>query len=109
MRAGSMTEIITFEQKSVTRGDAGGEAISWTEFAKVWARAKPATGGLKTAADQPHAETDVAFYIRYRADITPALRLVWNGVPHEIASVFRVEGRKGEVEILAHAGVKFGG
>ena len=108
MRAGNLIHRITLQKKSVTRNDVGDEIITWVDQGTpLWAQALPATQQSKElfTADQPKAAAVVAFKIRYLSTVTPELRLIWNGVVHEILSVADVKGELTEMEILARAGV----
>jgi SPP1 family predicted phage head-tail adaptor len=79
MRAGNMRSRIRIEYKSSTVDpNYGTKTETWLSLAEVWAevedilqgKSETTTNGLRIASDQ------VRIKIRYREDITPAMRIV---------------------------------
>ena len=49
------------------------------------------------------------FRIRYRADVTGAMRVVWRGEPHDIVGPpINVEGRREYLELMTVQGTRDG-
>lgn len=108
IHTGELNQLITFGQKAVTRNEYGDEVVTWEDQATVWAKATPTHGNEKLASNQMHPETSVIFIIRYLSTVVPEWRLTWDGVVHEILSVYRIDGGTAEMGIEARAGLKSG-
>jgi SPP1 family predicted phage head-tail adaptor len=100
MQAGALRERITVQRKSVTRDAFGGETITWTDVATVWAEAQPIGGREYTALRQAQSEITIRFRLRYLAGVTPAMRVSWNGGQYDIVEVIDVGARNRELELL---------
>jgi|688.fasta_scaffold52459_6 SPP1 family predicted phage head-tail adaptor len=103
MIIGRMNERIRIESQSVARDDYGAEVKSWQTFVDVWATVRQMTGteNLRSLADRTVATLPYRINIRYRADITPKMRVVWRGKALEILSVFDPDGAKRETVLVA--------
>lgn len=102
MRAGRLRDRIVLQAKVVTRDAMGGEVITWTDQATVWAEPVPLAGREYTSANQEQSEISVRFRLRYRADlaVTAAWRVTWNSVAYDILDVINVRGTKREWELM---------
>ena len=107
MKAGDLDQRITLQSRSVTTDATGQDTITWIDVATVWAQCQALRGREFFAAAQVQQEQSVKVRIRYRADVTQTMRLMWQGNPHDITGVIPV-GRKEMLEILCLAGVKDG-
>jgi SPP1 family predicted phage head-tail adaptor len=107
--AGKKRERITFQQKAVTKNGIGEEVVTWNEVATVWAEARPLRGQEFHAANQMQQTVDVRFFIRYRADLTNDMRLLWKTQPYDITGLIPGTGPyQAELEITAINGVRNG-
>lgn len=110
--AGDLTERITVQQRGAAAQNALGEDTSaWENLLTVWARAEPLRGREYFAAGQMQVVTDVRFVVRWSpaaATITPAMRVLWRGVPHDIAAAIHVDAARQWVEIMAVQGARDG-
>lgn len=79
----------------------GGDVVTWTDQAEIWAAAEPLTGREFFAAQQDQGEIDIRFRIRYRTDVNNEWRIIWGGNPYEIVTVVDVNGRHAEQHIFA--------
>jgi len=84
---------ITIEEKSVTRDSYGGEVVTWTEFAQVWASVSSVTGREFFGSAQVNATVTTKFGIRYLADITTAMRISYDGELYNIVAVLDTDRR----------------
>lgn len=107
MRAGRLNQRVIFEQKSTTRAGTGEEVVSWVIFVTVWGEVKQLRGREFFAAAQMQGSVDHQIFIRYRSDITRAMRAVWNGQPLDIVSIAEIGNRDG-LEIMCLSGVRNG-
>lgn len=101
MRAGLLDRRITIE-KSLTQRDGYGQPIDgWAPMATVSAQAVPFRGQERFVSQeqQPIAEYDIRFRIRYRSDVlvTPVetLRVRFEGRLFDVTSVQEVGRRVG--------------
>lgn len=95
MQTGRLRERVTIQQESVTRDGSGEQLKSWTEVATVWAAVTPGASSERflASAGQRVAEVTHTVRIRYRAGITPKMRLLWETRILEIISVVDPDGR----------------
>lgn len=107
--AGILDRRITFQSFTATRdADTGEETKSWANIATVptvWAKVEPLS--QKEMVDVSHVLTlnDRAFTIRFRDDITPSMRIVYDSANYDIHSAVEDPkyGRKEALRIVARA------
>lgn len=103
--AGMLREPLTIQRKLAVSDGMGGQAIQWIDLTTVRAHVKPLSGREAVQAMQLQASITHRIYMRYRADLTPADRLVMRGQPLQIRSVINVEMRNRWLELACDAGV----
>ena len=104
MRAGTLREVITIQAKEDGLDEFGGTVPKWVDFATVRARYRPLRGKEVMVAKAERSVATVAFYIRYLAVVNPTMRIVHNGLYHDIESVTDVNGLRQELEIMTATG-----
>lgn len=79
--ASRLTERITIEQPNRTPDTYGGNAVSWTEVATLYAAVQPLMGTAReiSRADQRQAIAGYRITIRKRDDVDASMREQWNG------------------------------
>lgn len=103
MRTGRLDRIITIQGFSSSQDSYGEEIKTWTDTAKVWANKRNAKGNERFIANQDVATVDAIFTIRYRAGITPLMRILdVDSREYNILSVIDVD-RKRWLELHAQA------
>lgn len=108
MDPGQLNERITLQSRAAGL-DGMGQAIgTWTDVATVWAQVMPLRGREFFAAAQVQQELSIKVTMRYRADVVPTMRIVWQGKPHDITGVVQLGGKKVFMEVMALSGVKDG-
>jgi len=100
-----LREPLTIQRKLAVSDGMGGQAIQWIGLTTVRAYVKPLSGREAVQAMQLQASITHRIYMRYRADLTPADRLVMRGQPLQIRSVINVEMRNRWLELACDAGV----
>lgn len=103
MQTGRLRERLTIQQQSVTRDASGEQLIAWTEVATVWGQVTPGASNERflASAGQRVAEVTHTARIRYRAGITPKMRIVWESTRIlEILSVVDPDGRNRTTVLL---------
>lgn len=78
---GDLKHFVRIERKvrGPDDGQGGSLSESWTPVADVWAHMENGSGKEITLADQVSHRVDWKFTMRRRADITGAMRIVYNG------------------------------
>lgn len=96
MRAGQLRERVTIQRKSVTRDGFGAEVVTWPDLVTVWAnvRSTDGTEGVESTVDQVVATISHSVLIRYRAGLSPAMRVVWRGKALQILSIVENDNRQ---------------
>lgn len=85
LKAGSLDERITIEQRSGTQDAASGAyTYSWATLATVWADVYEVMGGESWAQGLDIASRPISVTIRHRDDLDSAMRVVWRGDTYRI-------------------------
>lgn len=79
--AGILIDRIVIQSNTTTPDTRGGRSSSWGTFATVWAHVRAARASEQQQAQAVGSHIDYAITIRYRADITPSMRVSWT--PYE--------------------------
>jgi SPP1 family predicted phage head-tail adaptor len=77
---------ISIQKPTITRGSAGGQVKSWSEFASVLAFVKPLHGREFFSAQQAQAETTHKIMLWYLPGVTSEMRVIFGNRVLEIAS-----------------------
>ena len=109
---GRFDQRITLQERIASTDDYGNDNPTWQDLATnptVWARVEPLRGREFFQAGQMQASADVRITLRFRADVTETLRVLWRGVPHEItAPPIDVGGRQIDLELMCATGIRDG-
>jgi SPP1 family predicted phage head-tail adaptor len=109
MNAGQKDQWVEIQYRAKDPDQVGQNQGDWREKFKCWARAKPMRPRDVFAAGQVQQVFDVAFTIDWRSDVTGSMRVLWNGVPHEIVGQpVNVDGRCVDLELMTVAGLVAG-
>lgn len=108
MDPGELNQRVTLQRRAVGTDAMGQASGAWTDVATVWARVLPLRGREFFAAAQVQQELSIKVTMRYRADVEPTMRLMWQGKPHDITGVIQLGGKKVWIEVMALGGVKDG-
>lgn len=100
MRSGELRNRITIQQKSVTRDTYGGETVTWTDVATVWAAVEPISGREYFSSQQIQAEVTTRIRIRHKTGITPVMRVSWGTRLYDIISVIEINERNREIHLM---------
>lgn len=79
MQAGQLRRRVTIQQRSATQDEYGQPLTDWTDVATVYAAVEPLNGRELLAAQAVNSEVSHNVTIRYRAGVTPAMRLNYGG------------------------------
>lgn len=85
--AGLMRDRVTIQTATATRDAYGGETITWSNVATVWARVVERGGREPLLADRPVMVVSYEVVIRAGLAVSHADRLVWRGLTLQIETV----------------------
>lgn len=106
--ASRLRQRITFQEPVETPDGAGGYTRSFSDVATVWAEMlpyAPSLGGERLQGRQLQEQVTHRVLIRYRADITTAMRIYYAGRYFNIRSVINVNEANVLLHLLAEEGV----
>src|SRR5262245_4655165 len=83
---GDLRERVELQILTTSRDSIGGLVESWSALVTVWARVAPMSAGEQFRRQQMQASAQWRVTIRYRADVTTKMRVVWG------SRVFQVRG-----------------
>lgn len=98
MNIGELDKRIKIEQATETRSGTGAVIKSWATFLTAWAGIDPPKGREFFAAGQIQAEVTVRVRIRYRAGVTPQMRVLFGTRVFDINSV--IDPDEAHVELI---------
>jgi SPP1 family predicted phage head-tail adaptor len=100
MNPGDLRYQITIQQKTTVQNSFGEGTDTWTTVATVFAAVDPLRGQEYLEARRLQADIDVRFRIRYRAGLTPAMRVLHDGRYFNIESVIHVKELRREIQLM---------
>lgn len=100
LRAGLLDRRVRLERRQEETDDSGQSVARWLPLAEVWARVEPLGGREGFGQQQFVATGDVRFTIRWRDDVTPLHRVVYDGQEFDVVSVAE-DGRREAILIVA--------
>lgn len=107
--AGQLNQRVQLQQRAAAENVLGEPEGAWVNLgAPIWAKVEPLAGRELLAAGAMQQPVDTRFVIRWRAGVTPSLRLEWRGQPYDISSALPVDGGTEWIEIMATSGVRDG-
>lgn len=105
LTAGMLREPLTIQRKVAVSDGIGGQTVTWLTIGSIRGYVKPLSGREALQAMQMQASITHRIYARYRADMTPADRLVMRGQPLQVRAVINVEMKNRWLEIACDSGV----
>lgn len=84
---GSLNRRVTIKAPSTEQDEIGQPLDVWSDVATVWANIRHANGSETIKADAEASTVKASIRIRYRADITSAMRVHDGAVVYEIKAV----------------------
>ena len=93
-RIGTLRDRLTIEQEARTGDGGGGSTVVWDGVADVWGAVEALSGKETSAADRITGSVDYRITIRYRTDLTPAMRFRRGSDAFHILSVLDKDGER---------------
>jgi SPP1 family predicted phage head-tail adaptor len=85
--AGSLRHRVQIEELVASRDSDGVLTESWQPFAEVWASIEPLSAREFIASGAGQSQIVARITVRYRAGLTPSMRIVHRGKTYNIAGV----------------------
>ena len=104
LHAGKLRHTIEWQNEQTTPDGMGGESRQWVTLTTDKAWVKPTTGNERWFAMRTEANITHRIYTRYRSDVTPTMRIVFDGRPLQVKAVLNIEERDKWIEIHAIEG-----
>lgn len=105
LNAGTLRETITVQRLAPQPDGMGGQTTVFVDLFTTRAQVKPLSGREALFAMQLQATITHRIYIRHKADLTPADRIVLRGQPLQIRSILNMEMRNQWLELSCDQGV----
>lgn len=105
MPAGPLRERCAIQAESTSDDGMGGQTLSWSTSATVWARVTPIGGREQVQAQQVQDSVTHRVTIRYRPGLNAGMRLLWGSKPLNIRAVTNPDEKKKYLELLTEEGV----
>jgi SPP1 family predicted phage head-tail adaptor len=93
MTPNRLTERLTLEQPARTPDGGGGATIAWEPITELWAQVRPLSGDERLRHDQVAGRLTHRVCVRYRGDITPAMRFKQGQRIYEIVALLETRRR----------------
>lgn len=99
MNAGLLNRKVTIQVLGSSVDAIGQPIESWTIFATTWANIRFLNGVESVKADSEVSVSKVSIRIRYRQDITAAMRISYNSITYQIKAVLPDESKREHVDL----------
>lgn len=97
---GKLRERIILQAPTNTRDAYGGETVTWTDIATIWAAVWPRSGKEYFATQQRQAEISLQIRIRYRTDVKAGWRIKHGNVYYDIEAVINTNYRRESLDLM---------
>ena len=103
--AGKLKNRIQLQELIIVEDGAGGNTRTWKTIQSVWAMLRQTSGSERYQNDRLTAIANFRATIRYRDDISPVNRIVFQGKAYQIRSVDNVEFENKWLDLTLENGV----
>lgn len=105
IRAGDLREDVTIQAVTLSSDGAGGSTKAWNDTGRpASAKIEPLNGGEAFRQGMLNATQLYRVTIRWRGDISPANRLMWNGQALNIRTCADPDGRRAALVMTVESG-----
>lgn len=91
---GKMRHRLTLQQEMRMGDGGGGSQSAWQDVAEIWGALEGMSGGEAIMADRISGNTKYQITIRWRSDVSPAMRFLFGGRIFQILTVLDADGRR---------------
>ncbi len=99
MRPGLLNSRVVVQQQSTTQDALGQPVLSWSTFATLWANVRHTSGVESIKADALTPVVRASIRVRYRGDLTAAMRVVHGSTTYNVVAVMPDIGGKEYVDL----------
>ena len=100
LAAGPLNQRVTIKSRQAGQDAAGQPNGSWADVATVWASVRHGTGSETIRAGETSSLTKASIRIRWRAGITPAMRVHHGSDVYEILQVLPDYESRAHVDLV---------
>lgn len=108
MRSGPLRHRVTLQNRTSSKDEFGQLVETWTDLYVAWASVEPISGRELLSSQQTLGEVTHRIRTRYRAGISVATRILFNGRIFDIESVINNQEKNAHLEIMAKEGTTIG-
>lgn len=90
---GDLRHRVSIESANRTSDGGGGASLTWVLVANIWASLVPRNGSEALVLDRVAGAVTYDIWMRYRADVVPAMRLRSGSRTFDVRAVLDVEDR----------------
>lgn len=94
MKAGNLNTMVTIQAPLAGQDAVGQPTSGWSTLAEVWADVRQGNGLEVVKAGAPVSEIKASIRIRWRTDVTNAMRVLVGSTPYEVEAVIQDEARR---------------
>jgi SPP1 family predicted phage head-tail adaptor len=106
--AGTYRTYGVIERANEVQGSDGAITLQWVTLSPAWMNVVPRSGRERFIAGRSVAEGDTSIYTRWRADVTPKMRVNINGAFYNIVAVLNISMENREMELICVTGLNDG-
>lgn len=109
MRSGKLRHRVTFQEKTATADEYGGQVVTWADIAtNIAASINPLSMRELMAAQAVQNEGQFRIVTRYVSGVVPSMRIVFGERVFNIVSVLNYGERNTELQFLCSEGLAKG-
>lgn len=108
LRSGDLNRRVTIQQRATTPDTFGQQSGIWTDVASCWAGIEQLMGRELEMAQAINAETTHRITLRYRAGITPAMRVLYQARVLNVLSVIDPDTAHVSLQLMCSEGLNQG-
>lgn len=103
LQAGSLNCRIVIFRRDKVRSPGGQVVDEWVEHARTWANVAKLTGLGTIKAESDVSLLKASYRVRYRRDLTAAMRLAHDGAIYDIKAVLPDHARREYVDLVCQS------
>ena len=106
MQSGRLRSKVTFQRQGTNKDDLGQTVNEWVDVCTIRAEIRDLSGKEYQNSQAEQSLTDCKILIRYRNDITTAMRALCNNTHYDIKAVLE-DVKKTRLELMCQKGVRY--
>ena len=100
MKCTKLTKRIVLQKQSDIRNEYGEIFNIWEDVATVWAQVRPVTGKSFFDAQQVNASITHQVIIRYRENVLPSMRVLFNNRSFDVLHVMNFDESNESIQLM---------